>query len=71
MVEVPLIKLLEQAICNRYYAIDELVDAATGPISEGMCKIPAIQDELASIVGWKFSFDALPGEGVNFPKAPF
>ena len=62
MVEVPMIKLFEQAICDRYYAVhSDLVTAVTGPVEERLCKIPAIQNELAALVGWKFTFDALPG----------
>ena len=59
MVEVPIIKLFEQAICDRYYAAH--IDALASPIHERYCKIPEIQNELASLVGWKFTFDALPG----------
>ena len=68
MVEVPLIRLLEGAICNRYYALNgHLTTAATGSVNEGMCKIPPIQNELASIVGLKFTFDALPGKYHELP----
>ena len=62
VIEVPIIKLFEQAICERYYAAnDELLQTMAGSIDEQLCKIPAIQNELASLVGWKFTFDALPG----------
>lgn len=59
MVEVPTIKLVEQAICNRYYAQQE--SPSHTDVRERYCKIPAIQDELAAITGLKFTFDALPG----------
>lgn len=58
MVEVPTIKLFEQAICNRYY--HSAHHRSTPDIDEGLCKIPAIQDELATLTGLKFTFDALP-----------
>ena len=62
MVEVPSIKLFEQAICNRYYDHEsELVTTAGHPIDETLCKIPPIQNELATLTGFKFTFDALPG----------
>ena len=61
MVEVPTIKLFEQAICNRYYAEQSIHRPAALDIGEGSCKIPAIQDELAILTGLKFTFDALPG----------
>ena len=56
MVEVPTIKLFEQAICNRYYSGQSIPN-----IDEGLCKIPTIQIELATLTGLKFTFDALPG----------
>lgn len=62
MVEVPTIKLFEQAICNRYYSDQSIHLRTNAPdIDEGLCKIPAIQNELASLTGLKFTFDALPG----------
>ena len=72
MIEVPIIKLFEQAICDRYYAANDelLMNLVAGPIDENLCKIPAIQNELASLVGWKFTFDALPGiSPIFFPGA--
>lgn len=53
IVEIPLIRLFEIAICNRYF------DARA--IKEEECKVPPIQDDLAMIVGWRFFFDAIPG----------
>lgn len=58
-----MIKLFEQAICNRYYAAhDDLWYETGGPVEERLCKIPEIQNELAGLVGLKFTFDALPGQ---------
>ena len=63
IVEVPLIRLLEEAICNKYYASNRgLVKDASTSIDEAMCKIPPIQNKMATIVGLKFTFDALPGK---------
>ena len=60
MVEVPSIKLFEQAICNRYYNRHEELAFSSGPIDEHLCKIAPVQNELANLVGLKFTFDALP-----------
>jgi len=58
-----MIKLFEQAICNRYYdAHHGLMYAAGKSVEERLCKIPPIQNELAGLVGLKFTFDALPGQ---------
>lgn len=62
IVEVPMIKLFEQAICTRYYNEHrDLHSLVSGASEERLCKIPAIQNELAGLVGLKFTFDALPG----------
>ena len=61
MIEVPMIKLFEQAICNRYYASSNHSALSAGTnIPEEHCKLPAIQNELAGLTGLKFMFDALP-----------
>lgn len=61
MVEVPMIKLFEQAICNRYYSSHGEKNLLAGPnVDERFCKTRAIQDELAGLMGLKFTFDALP-----------
>ena len=70
IIEVPIIKLFEQAICDRYYAASRGgLYAATQPVKEGLCKIPAVQNELADLVGWKFTFDALPGNITYFKSS--
>ena len=61
MVEVPTIKLFEQAICNRYYSDQSIHLRPTSDVDEGLCKIPPVQKELAALTGLKFTFDALPG----------
>ena len=52
VVEVPLIRLFEMAICDRYFH--------SRSTDEKLCKTPRIQDDLAIIIGWRFFFDALP-----------
>ena len=60
-----MIKLFEQAICNRYYDSHDQATLSNifsnGNVDESHCKIPPVQDELAALVGLKFTFDALPG----------
>lgn len=56
LLEVPIIRLFERAICDRHFR-----SVARSAIDEGACKIPEVQDLLAKVVGWKMSFDALPG----------
>lgn len=68
IIEVPLVRLLEIAICNKYYRthdIPHIPSIATQEIAEKLCKIAPVQDTLSTITGWKFSFDALPGK--DFP----
>ena len=51
----PLIKLFENSLCLNHYGFPP------GGVEEALCKIPEIQQPLATIRGWKSTFDALPG----------
>jgi hypothetical protein len=51
----PLIKLFEESLCLRHYSFPP------GGVPEKMCKIPEIQHPLATIRGWKATFDTIPG----------
>lgn len=57
LLEIPLIRLFENAICKRHYAQFFLND-----IDEVLCKIPTVQDQLNDVIGWKMCFDAIPGD---------
>ena len=54
LLELPLVRLIELAVCRSYLDID--VDH----IEEGQCKVQLVQDKVAFIVGYKSAFDALP-----------
>ena len=62
LLEVPTVRMIEYAICHRQ--VDEVkLDVMTilSKASETSCKAAAIQGQVASTVGWKMSFDAIPG----------
>lgn len=59
LLEVPLVRLFELAICHRYF---QDLAPPPGGFDESACKVPAIQDSLGHLVGWKMFFDAVPGE---------
>src|SRR5881392_948541 len=62
LVEVPTVRLLESAICNRYYrSIGNATVSIFNDVDESSCKISVVQGQLANVVGWKMSFDAIPG----------
>lgn len=62
MVEVPTVRLFEEAVCNQYYSRHQVSNASTlSGVGEEHCKLAAVQQELATITGLKFTFDALPG----------
>lgn len=52
----PLIKLFENSLCRSYY------DFPSHGIPEDLCKVPDIQRPLATIRGWKSTFDTFPGK---------
>lgn len=64
VIEVPMVRLLEMAICNKYYRTHDIPNVpfvATQEIAEKLCKVAPVQDTLSTITGWRFSFDAIPG----------
>lgn len=61
IVEVPLIRLLELSACHEYYAPIDGVVGHVQALDNRPCKVPAVQNELSTLTGWKFGFDALPG----------
>jgi MFS family permease len=59
MLVIPIFRLCENAICRQHYhKRDGKWDS---DMDEGQCKIPEIQSNLATLIGWKVAFDALPG----------
>lgn len=54
ILELPLLRLVEQIICKAYLDTD-VVD-----IDEQACKIPEVQDKVAKVMGYRTTFDALP-----------
>ena len=64
---VPIVSLLERAICENYYhEHDQIALSSLGSVDEALCKIPEIQAELAKLRGWKAFFETLSG----MPQAP-
>ncbi|KAL8690226.1 MAG: hypothetical protein Q9218_004277 [Villophora microphyllina] len=61
VVEVPIIRLFELAACHRYYTHHAGVIGHGQRIENQLCKVPAVQNELSTLTGWKFGFDAIPG----------
>ena len=62
LLEIPLLRLFENAICNRHYrSVRDDSLSASHNIEEILCKIPTVQDQLSDVVGWKICFDAVPG----------
>ena len=57
----PLIRLFENSLCLRYY------DFPKDGVQETLCKAPEIQGPLATIRGWKSSFDMIAGTLVFSP----
>ncbi len=51
----PLIKLFENSLCLNHYGFQ------VAGVEEALCKIPEIQQPLATIRGWKSTFDTIPG----------
>lgn len=62
----PRMRLLESALCTRYYAQhDPSLLSSLEQIPEHLCKVGPIQDDLAAILGGQFFFDSVPA--ILFP----
>lgn len=61
----PLIRLFENSLCLSYYHFP------SGEVQESLCKIPEIQQPLATIRGWKSTFDTLPVILVAIPLGKY
>lgn len=74
MVSVPLVRLIEQAVCQRYYQFHAMVIHTSGPsnVDEASCKIEPVQKEVARLVGWQVSLNAVSGmkRSTRVPKCP-
>lgn len=67
LLEIPTVRLIEGSICNRYYSFaDNATYIAVEQVDESACKVPQVQSLLAKLVGWKMSFDAIPGILLQF-----
>jgi hypothetical protein len=56
----PLTRILESIICRSYYG--DQYGGGGGTIPEHMCKITAVQSELAMLKGWSSLFDCVPSK---------
>jgi hypothetical protein len=59
LLEIPIIRLVEQAICNKHF---RSVSGQPPPLDEKACKIPEIQQRLGHLMGVKIAVDAIPRE---------
>ncbi|PQK10137.1 hypothetical protein BB8028_0002g04610 [Beauveria bassiana] len=57
----PRVRFLESVACSRYYAHHDpsRLDSG-GSVPELLCKIDAVQTEVASVMGWQLFFDSIP-----------
>lgn len=61
IVEVPRIRLFELAACHAYYQQqqDAVGHGFHDNLDDRLCKVPAVQNELSTLTGWQFAFDAV------------
>lgn len=61
LLEVPTVRLMEMAICDRHYATLPTQLLLAQEDDESRCKIPAVQNKLTTLMGFRSAFVALPG----------
>ncbi|KAK6066405.1 MFS transporter [Seiridium cupressi] len=54
LLELPMVRLIEQIVCQNRLHID------VNSEEEQLCKVPLVQDKVASTIGYKSTLDALP-----------
>jgi hypothetical protein len=59
--ELPLVRLVEAAICQRHDRIYSPSLSHWAEVGEDACKLAVIQNKLAHVMGYKLAFDAIPG----------
>jgi hypothetical protein len=64
----PQTQILEAIVCEKYYATSSWTLPTA--ISSERCKIEAIQTEVALLIGWKNTFEMLPGAYANLETKP-
>lgn len=62
ILHVPMVSLLEQAICHRNFPQDQWAT-----LSPDVCKVASVQRSLAEVRGWKAFFDTLSAVIVALP----
>ena len=65
VLELPMIRLVERAICRAY------LENVSDDYGEAACKVPVVQDKLAFIMSYKWTFDALPGSHQALRGKPY
>ncbi|KAF2202985.1 MFS general substrate transporter [Delitschia confertaspora ATCC 74209] len=62
LADPPKTRIFEANLCLRYYSKhDPSKINNDGTVDEALCKINAVQEKLAMIIGWSGLFDAIPG----------
>lgn len=57
----PKVRLFESVICTDHYLReDPSLVGRDGSVQEHFCKVDAVQDKLAMILGWQYTFDSIP-----------
>lgn len=57
------LRIFESIICHSYYKTNDPSRIGDGGIvDEQLCKVDAVQEELAVLTGWESFFNTLPGK---------
>lgn len=62
VLDLPLVRFLERAVCSRYYSVSSAPRISKIEWDESQCKIPSVQNELAYLLGVRVAVNAVPCE---------
>lgn len=64
----PKVRLFESVICTHFYQRENpSLVGSDGSVPENFCKVDAVQDEVAMILGWQLFFDSIPAIVLPIP----
>jgi len=62
LLEVPTMRMIEYAACHQqHHRLGSDAISMLAELDEAACKTATVQEQVTRVVGWKMSFDAIPG----------
>ena len=67
LMQLAQVRIYEAVYCQKWYLQHDPSIIGPNGVAEAACKLPKIQSQVATLAGWKETFDALPGLFLALP----